>query len=440
MPDDGNAPNAANARRLKVAEPDAWRRNLIFTNDGKHKKCLANVMAILAADPAWLGVLAYDAFAQTVVATRVPPARDIDAPAHRVPGDWTDADSTRAAAWIATTYGFEPTVVQVEQAVQSVAQRTIVHPVREYLSALVWDDVPRLNYFASTYLGAPDTQYSAAVGSRWLIGAVARVFEPGCKVDSMLVLEGAQGIGKSSALRTLAGGDWFADTGITIGEKDSYQALRRKWIFELAELSAIRGARDIERVKNFLSSQVDTYRASYGRRTQDHARQVVFAGSTNELQYLSDPTGSRRFWPITCRHVDLATLKRDRDQLWAEARARFDRGEAWHLDTPELRAAATAEQSNREERDDWIEIIAHWLTTPIQLGKLDDGVTTAEVLLTALNFPPERIKNADTQRVGRALRALRYERRQVRSHSGERAYRYFPPSDPVTDSVTPDDP
>jgi len=251
---------------------------------------------------------------------------------------------------------------------------------------------------------------------------------------AMLGLEGEQGIGKSSALRLLAGPDWFADTGITIGDKDSYQALRRKWIYEFAELASIRG-RDIERVKNFLSSQCDTFRASYGRRTQDHPRQVVFAGSTNELHYLADPTGSRRFWPLKCTTIDLEALRRDRDQLWAEARVAYEAGEPWHLDTAELRALAAAEAAEREEHDDWIDIVRRWLASPSRPDghghrepvSLDDGITTADVALGALGFPAERITPATTKRVGRVLHVLGFRRRQVRLSGNwyAREWRYF---------------
>ena len=282
-----------------VVNPGFWRSGLLRSDKGEPKRCLANVMHIFSMHPEWSSVLAFDAFGLAVVTRKRPPMRPQDAPHEYKLGDWTDEDSARTAAWFATEVGFEPPIAHIDQAVGAVARKHTVHPVRDYLSSLTWDGTPRIDGFASRYLGAYASPYSAAVGRRWLISAVARVFEPGCKVDSLLALEGKQGIGKSTALRVLTGAAWFADTGIAIGDKDSYQALRRKWIYEFSELASIRG-RDIERVKSFLSSQVDTYRASYGRRTQDHPRQVVFAGSTNEAHYLADPSGSRRFWPLRC--------------------------------------------------------------------------------------------------------------------------------------------
>ncbi len=414
--------------------PDFWKSGIVSTEKGGPKRCVANVMHVLSLHHDWAGVLAWDAFGLAVVTRRRPPMRGQDAPEEYAIGDWTDDDSTRTAAWFTEEVGFEPTSKMVDEAVSAVAHRTIVHPVRDWLSSLEWDGTPRLNLFAATYLGAPESQYAAAVGRRWLIAAVARVYQPGCKVDSLLGLDGAQGIGKSSALRLLAGNEWFADSGIEIGTKDSYQSLRRKWIFELAELSSIRG-KEIERVKNFLSSQVDTYRASYGRRTQDHPRQVVFAGSTNEQHYLADTTGSRRFWPVKCTAVDLDAIKRDRSQLWAEARVAYEAKEPWHLDTPELRALAAEEAAQREEEDAWVELVGAWLDAPIRKeSAAKAGVTTSEVLLGALGFAAERITHPATQRVGRVLRKLGWGPRQERE-KGERARRYRPVCDSVCDTA-----
>lgn len=424
----------------KVVRPDFWRAGLLLTKEREPKRCLANVMHVFSLHPDWSGVLAFDAFGIAVVTRKTPPMRTQDAPREYRIGDWTDEDSARTVAWFASEVGFEPATVHVDQAVGAIAQRHIVHPVRDWLASLTWDGVPRLDGFAATYLGARASEYTTAVGSRWMIAAIARVFEPGCKVDSLLGLEGSQGIGKSSALRLLAGAEWFADTGITIGEKDSYQALRRKWVFEFAELSSIKKS-EYERVKNFMSSQVDTFRASYGRRTQDHPRQVVFAGSTNESQYLGDPTGSRRFWPVKCGKVDLVGLASDREQLWAEARIRYEAGAPWYLDTPELRALAEAEQAERHETDDWVEIVHRWLAAPTRpdgyggrnIVKLDDGITTVDVLLGALGFAPERITPGATKRVGHVLRSLEFAPMQLRE-SGDRVRRYFRTCDGTSDT------
>jgi putative DNA primase/helicase len=439
--DDSRAGTSSGEAEDNVVDGEFWRLGLLCSKEGMPKRCLANVMHVLSLHPQWAEVVAWDAFGLSVVTRARPPMRHQDRPKNYELGDWTDEDSARTVAWFASEVGFEPAVVHVDQAVGAIAHRTIVHPVRDWLASLEWDGTQRIGGFASRYLGATESLYSAAVGRRWLISAVARVFEPGCKVDSLLGLEGEQGIGKSSALRILASQEWFADTGITLGDKDSYQALRRKWIYEFAELASIRG-REIERVKSFLSSPVDTFRASYGRRTQDHPRQVVFAGSTNEDTWLSDPTGARRFWPIRCGAagpVDLEALKRDREQLWAEARVAYEAGEPWYLETAELRADATEEQAARAERDDWIDIVARWLTRPTrpdghggrEVVDMTQGITTSDALLGALSFAPERVNAAATKRVGHVLRALTLEPRRPRGVGGTRERRYFRASDPT---------
>lgn len=414
---------------LEDAKRRAWRGGLIVTKKEKApKRCLANVLHVLARHPEWQGVIAYDAFAEGVVCLREPPAREQDRPQISLVGDWTDEDSARTVAWISTNCDFEPSVEMVEQAVQAVARRRVIHPVRDYLGALRWDGQQRLPALLVTYFGATDTAYARAIGLRWMVSAVARAFRPGCQADYMLVLEGQQGIGKSTGARML-GGEWYADTGIALGDKDSYQALRRVWIYEFAELAAIKG-REAERVKNFVSSRQDHYRPSYARRTRDFPRQCVFIGSTNEQEYLPDRTGNRRFWPVRCGRVDIAGIQRDRDQLWAEAVARFESGEAWHTDSTELVRLCQEEQEQRTQGDPWVEIISAWLAAPAQAALALNGVTTTEVLRGALSLEPGKIGRGEETRAGLALRDLKWAARQVREH-GAKLRRYYPsqPSD-----------
>ena len=224
-----------------------------------------------------------------------------------------------------------------------VARDIMHHPVRERLNGLKWDGTARLDSWLTDYLGVePATgydaeksqahRYTSEVGLRWLISAVARVYQPGCKADHCLILEGPQGVGKSTAAATLALEDaWFADEIADLGTKDSAQDLRGKWIIELGELSALKRG-EIERVKAFMSRKVDHYRPSYGRRSQDFPRQCVFIGITNADAYLGDETGGRRFWPVKVGKIDLEKLKADREQLWAEAVAAYRAGEKWWLD------------------------------------------------------------------------------------------------------------
>ena len=406
-----------------------WEKELILSGD-KPKRDLANVMHVLARHPAWNGVIGYDGFAESVVKLSPPPVRKQDAPSLTATGEWTEADSTRTAAWFAANVGFTPAVTMVDSAIVAIAEQHPVHPVRDWLSGLRWDRTDRAEHLFVDYFGAPDTAYVRAVGVRFLISAVARVFAPGCQADCMPVLEGEQGIRKSTGLEALAGKEWFSDSAIDIGSKDSYQSLRRKWIFELAELDSIRG-REVTRVKAFISARVDSYRPSFGRKNRDFPRQVVFVGSTNESEYLADRTGNRRFWPVRCTRVRVDAIRQDRDQLWAEARHRYEAGEPWFLDSAELRRLAEAEQSDRVPDDTWKEIVATWLEAPTVPGAdhrepIDpsEGITTSHVLLGALRYDPARINRAAETRAGQVLRALGYEPRRVREN-GQRARRYF---------------
>jgi predicted P-loop ATPase len=268
----------------------------------------------------------------------------------------------------------------------------------------------------------PASELVRAIGRKVLVSAVARVERPGCKVDHMLILEGPQGTLKSKALRALAGDAWFTDQIADLGTKDSSQDLKGVWLVEISELSAIRPG-EVEKVKAYISRQVDHYRPSYGRHSIDVPRQNVFVGTTNDAEYLSDSTGGRRFWPICCTNIDVEALARDRDQLWAEAVARFKSGENWWLDANELRSDARKEQEHRRIADPWESIIATWLdhpaTKPDREGVrlpivLKDGrVTVAQLLEHAICKPSERQSKSDQMRVGKILKLFGWKKRKT---------------------------
>jgi putative DNA primase/helicase len=272
---------------------------------------------------------------------------------------------------------------------------------------------------------------------RWMISGVARVFEPGCQADCMLVFEGEQGLGKSTGAEALVPDvTWFADSGIELGNKDSYQSLRCKWLFEFSELASLKG-REAERVKSFVSARTDYYRPSYARRARNFQRQVIFIGTTNESEYLHDPTGNRRFWPVRCvRPIDVARIRADRDQLWAEAVHLYRAGHPWHVDTAELRKLCSDEQREREPVDPWVEVVEPWLlhpTIPTPQGttqRLDSakGVTTTEVLLGAIGMAKDKIEHRHAVRAGRVLRALGWMPTPQQREGRARVRRYLPPS------------
>ncbi len=238
----------------------------------------------------------------------------------------------RAAEWLQRRE-LNVTPMTVGRSAGAVAREITVHPVRDHLGAITWDGVPRIEAWACRYLGAEDTAFNRSVGGLWLISAVARIFRPGVKADHMLVLEGPQGARKSTALKILAGEDWFTDELPDLGSKDAAMHMQGVWIIEIAEIDAI-GKAEVSRIKAFLTRTTDRFRPPFGCYTIDVPRQCVFAGTVNPDTYLRDETGNRQFWPVRRGTIDIDALARDRDQLWAEAVARFRTGAIWWLDTP----------------------------------------------------------------------------------------------------------
>jgi putative DNA primase/helicase len=279
------------------------------------------------------------------------------------------------------------------------------HPVRDYLDSLRWDMEPRLDTWLVDYLGADDTPATAAIGRWWMISAVARAERPGCKADSMMVLEGPQGLGKSTALAVL-GGEWYSETLSDLRHgKDAYQDLSGAWIVEIAELDAIRGAAS-SRIKGFLSTSRDKYRPSFGRRSTYHPRHCVFAGSTNEATWHEDPTGARRFWPVRCRRLDLEGLTDARDQLWAEARDDWGAKVPWWPTTREEHRLLAEAAEHRRTADPWEEQLAEWLAGRAAARE----VVTAKEALNRLEMPAHKAEKRHEMRVARVLRTLGWER------------------------------
>jgi len=205
-----------------------------------------------------------------------------------------------------------------------------------------------------------DSEYVRAVSAKWMISAVARIYTPGCKADCALVLEGPQGIGKSTVLRNLSY-PWFTDEIAPFGTKDASEQTIGVWIVELSELEAVTRAADVAHVKAFMSRQRDRFRVSYGRRVKEYPRQCVFAATSNSTTWNHDETGGRRWWPLKCGVVRAKAIKDVRDQLWAEARDRYFADEAWHIDDPLVAKEAEQEQQNREVEDVWQQKVSGYL-------------------------------------------------------------------------------
>lgn len=234
---------------------------------------------------------------------------------------------------------------------------------------------------------------------------MARICHPGAKADCCLILEGPQGIKKSTALRTLAG-EYFTDELADLGSKDAALQIRGVWIVEISELDSLARS-EIASIKAFISRTSDRFRPPFGKRVIQCPRQCVFAGTVNHTEYLRDETGARRFWPVLCGSIDIKALARDRDQLWAEAKQRYSAGEKWWLDTAALIEIAAEEQAARYQGDPWEEVMAPWLEVRF-------STSVSEVLEKCVSTPQAQWTQADKNRVGRCLRALGWERYRER--------------------------
>lgn len=341
-------------------EDTEWLKELSVNKGGQIDATVDNITIILANDPTLRGRFYYDEFRDRPVVSGDLPWIAFDKRASVV---WSDADDAGLRWLLEQRYGVDY-ARKIGDAVELAMLKNKRHPVREYLQGLTWDGVPRAETVFIDYLGAEDTRYTRQVTRKALIGAVARIMEPGCKHDHMLVLVGPQGCRKSTTLMKL-GKSWFSDSLYTMMGKDAYEQLQGAWILELSEMAATRKA-EVEQIKQFISKQEDVYRAAYARRTQIKPRQCAFFGSTNDEEFLRDQTGARRFWPVNV--TDAGRQKGDAltsdivDQIWAEVMVYYLAGEPWHLDA-EAEALAKEAQLAHTESNDWQGLIEQFLET-----------------------------------------------------------------------------
>jgi predicted P-loop ATPase len=408
------------SRETLVLEVDAKDKcaglDLEHTENGLTRSTQRNAITLLRSHPLWHGVIGYDHRAEAAFLLRKPPAyagRD-----DTFPRTISDTDQTAVIEWLSyQTGGTDFPDAKVRKAIDFVARVNGFDPVADYLTGLAWDGRSRLDEWTVRYLGVPDCMYARRVGAKFLISAVARALQPGCQVDHVLVLEGAQGIGKTTALSILAGRYHRADLP-PLDSREVKEALRGCWIAELGELVSMKKS-ELTAAKNFLTLREDTYRLPYGTRSETRPRRMVFAATTNESEYLRDQSGNRRFWPVECTAIDLASLARDRDQIWAEAVVRYRRHEPWHLHSDEEIAVASLEQEKRRESDPWEERVAKHAAANREF--------TASEVLSAIGVSLDRQTQRDKNRLSRILQALGYRSEQVRVGDARiRVYRREP--------------
>lgn len=396
---------------------------------GKPEDCRENVLYCLRHDPELQGLVALNLFTELQDKRRRPPWGG-------EPGQWDDEDDLMLGEYLARTHGL---LIRgagtIKAGVQMAARENKYHPILAGLKALEWDRTPRLEHWMVDCLGVTDRPYVRLVSRFFLLGMVARLLRPGCKFDYMLILQGDQGLGKSTAFRALAD-PYFMDTPFRIGDKDSYLSLQGVWLVEFSELEALSKSESTA-IKAFVSSVEDRYRPPYGSRMVKAPRRSVLCGTTNADSFLKDATGERRFWPVHVTEVRADALKAIRDQLFAEA---------MYVLTQEKDADRRRYYPTREEErelfhpevdrwrivDVWTDILGDYIArdTNRPNDPVDEdpparrGFFTAQELFRVLDIKAERMDNAKLMqgRISNAMRELGFKAERDPAGARKRGY------------------
>jgi len=381
----------------ETGEIDARQQlDLVLMPNGTPIMNLDNVVRAIESDPNLRGKIWYDEFLDTIMTTWQGEERQ-----------WKDADDVLLQLYMQRHVGLTRIGLQTcHDAAVVAAFHDTRNECKDWLKSLGWDGVRRLSYLMSEGLGAPENAYTDAVGRCWVMSMVARVFRPGCKVDTVPVLEGTQGAGKSTALRIL-GGKWFTECHENVTHKDFYEVLKGHMLVEIAEMHSFTRA-EVERIKGIISCQMDRYRKSYGRNTENHPRQTVLACTTNRDDWQRDETGARRFWPVRCGNVNHDWLRDNRDQLFAEAVHLFNDGGSWWDVPMDLQ---NEEVESRRDSDSWESVIGGWLWN-------QNRPTTSEILSDCLKIEIGRHDQIAQKRVGRVMRVLGWRTVITKSTNG----------------------
>lgn len=391
-----------------------------------------NVYYALREDPELRELVRYNDFSQQIDKGRV-------APWGGPPGPWLPMDDLRLANYLAERYELlVGNPVTVEQAVTMAAQDLAYNPVRDDMEAVVWDQIERRQHWMIDCLGAADTEYVRKVSEYFLLSMVARVFEPGCQMDYMMVLQGGQGVGKSSVLQVLGGAHYGAGS-FRIGDKDALQALQGRLIFNFNELDALSRAEGTA-IKGFITERTDRFRPPYAKGFQAFARNCVLTGDTNQGEFLRDATGDRRFWVVHCAEIDVGKMSDWRAQLLAEAVHFYKLGAVRHPDKEEEKRLFMPEQEKWKFTDVWQDALSRYVHSDQRVDGFDgctsdSGLSiinserkffsTHELLTKALNIDVGKIDRAGTMQrsVGNAMKLLGFESHKwPKGHARPRGY------------------
>ena len=324
-----------------------------------------------------------------------------------------DTDYTRIKRWMFKQYGVHFSTEIIVEATNYVAEINGHNPLTSWLNKSVWDGVPRMDEWLVRACGGEDNKLNREIGRRWLIQCIARAMEPGCKADCVLILVGPQGARKSTTFRILGSPEYFCDTPMDIGSSNAYMQIHRAWIYEVAELDSIRRARNSS-TKAFLSAQEDTFRLPYARQTVTLKRHTVFCGTTNKAEFITDETGSRRYWPIQVGKMDTDWTEHNRSQLWSEAVVAYKNGEKWYLEN-ETQEELNKQSSDFRQFDPWHEIVERY----IRANGLN--MSTTDLMEQGLKLEKYQMTRASEMRVGDIMRQLGFDRVRKRVF-GDRKY------------------
>jgi predicted P-loop ATPase len=412
---------ALSAEEILAQEEElvSWVTRLETTRTG-YKNTAYNLYLIMknlnAEDPSAQCVFAYDEFNQANMYTFRPPWGELS----DVGRELIDLDDIRIQTWLSKEWGVEASEQRIAAITLQLGKENNFHPVQRYLKSLKWDGKERLNKLLSTYCGAVgDTRYLADVGRKFMCAGVARVMNAGVKFDHILILEGNQGIGKSTFVKVLSS-PWDSDSLGDISNKDVIDNMRGKWIIELGELASMNRAESNE-LKAFITRQADVVRKAYGKRSQSYPRQCIFVGTTNDDEYLKDVTGGRRFWCVATKKFEIEKLQRDRDQLWAEAFVTYSLGEALYLDDAEVRAYAEEEQGDRFVVDEIQRMVKDVIESEDFPDRFDFHDIWSRMALNEGKASKKVCEYTMQIRIKKALRVLNYPKIRVRV-DGDRSF------------------
>jgi len=342
-------------------DDNAWKKKMNLNKNGVYDSTINNIVLVINNDPLIKGKIKYNSFEGNIYIVGELPWDDYFVKAR----PFVDSDDAGMRHYVERVYGIFNTGKTFD-AINIAAMKNSYHPIQDYVGSQVWDGKKRLETLLIDYFNAEDTPYVRAVTLKTLVAAVARIYVPGIKYDTVLTLVGAQGIRKSTFFNNL-GKEWFSDSFTTVQGKESFEQLQGNWIIEIAELAGFKKS-EVEQIKQFVSKRFDKFRVAYGRRTENFARQCILVGTTNESSFLKDYTGNRRFWPVTVYgFIEGKTKSWDEmpvDQIWAEAKVLFDEGEPLYL-SKELEAMATAMQTAHTEAEERVGIVERFLETPL---------------------------------------------------------------------------